>query len=480
MKNNLILIIFQIFIIVTISAQDKSSFEPLEKFSSDSTKTWIKQLMTSMDKVHPGFYRYTNKQVFDSMINNTRQSISDSLTSLEYYRKLKPLFAKIGCLHTSINLSESYKEYLDNTYKLLPINIFIDQNKKIFITENLSNNKELPIKSELIAINGKPSSEILKTLLSAIPSDGYNETLKILLLNHRFSFWYQNIIECGTSFNLQVKVDGTIKTFQLEGIDKQAFPSFRSQEGSDKEQLHFEIKNEVAFLKIGSFAKTTIKQNGQNFKKYIKGVFKDLKEQNINKLVIDLRYNSGGTDGNAVFLARHFFNKPFRYWEKIEVTKETTAQIKGVHRLFYKKPIKIGDAYHWQKAKLTNEFDYYEVQNPAKNNYTGEVYILTNGLCMSSCSDFVAILSENNIAKTVGQETGGGFQGNTSGMMPETLIHNNITVIVPLQKYTNAVDSKKNFGRGTIPDFTIYPTLDEWIAKEDIEMSFITDHLKKN
>ncbi|WP_299218266.1 S41 family peptidase [uncultured Aquimarina sp.] len=480
-KKLITLILLNVFLIINNSnAQNETSFDPLEKFSADSLKVWTKELMIGIEKGHPGFYRYTTKESFDNIIDSTTQTITDSLTSIAYYRKLKPLFAQIGCLHTSINLSESYNTYLDKTYKLLPINIFIAKDKRIFITENLSNNTKLPIRSELITINGKSSSEILETLLNTIPSDGYNETLKILLLNHRFSFWYQSIIECETSFNIQVKVNDEIKMFQLDGIDKEAFPSFLSQEGSDKEQLHLEIKNDVAFLKIRSFAKTTIKENGQNFKKFIKKSFKNLKDQEIKKLVIDLRYNAGGTDGNAVFLASHFFSKPFRYWEKIEVTEQTVEQITGVNRLFYKKPIKVGDTYHWQKAKQTNEFDYYEIQNPAKNNYEGDVYILTNGLCMSSCSDFVAILAENNIAKIVGQETGGGFQGNTSGMMPEIKIHGNMLITIPLQKYTTAVDSKKNFGRGAIPDFIMYPTLDEWITKKDIEMAFILDHLKKD
>jgi len=210
--------------------------------------------MTGVEKGHPGFYRYTTKVSFDSIIDATVSTITDSLTSIAYYRKLKPLFAQIGCLHTSVNLSENYHTYLDETYKLLPINIFITKDKRVFITENLSKNKELPIKSELITINGKSSSEILETLLNVIPSDGYNETLKILLLNHRFPYWYQSMIECGTSFNIQVKINDKIKTFQLDSVDKETFPSFLSQEGSDKEQLHLEIKNDIAFLKIGSFA----------------------------------------------------------------------------------------------------------------------------------------------------------------------------------------------------------------------------------
>ena len=98
---------------------------------------------------------------------------------------------------------------------------------------------------------------------------------------------------------------------------------------------------------------------------------------------------------------------------------------------------------------------------------------------MSSCSDFVAIISDNQKTKIIGQESGGGFQGNTSGMMPTNSFAKNMTITIPLQKYTNAVDLKKNKGRGTIPDYIVQPTLTDWIDKKDIEMNFVNKLIKK-
>ena len=481
MKNYclFLFLLTQLLVVFNTNAQVISAFNPQEKFPADSLRIWTKELMTGIEVGHPGFYRYTTKKQFDRIIDSTTQTIEGSLNTIEYYRKLKPLIAQIGCLHTGVALSEDYSNYLEETYSLLPLQVFIDENKSLFISENLSNNKELQTKSKIISINGKSSAEILRLLLKAIPSDGYNETLKIRLLNYRFASWYQSAIECTNSFEVQVLQNEKLKTFQLKGTSEDRFPTYESISESNKEQLDFKIEDDIAFLKVRSFAKSTIKENGQNYKKYLKNVFKNLKEQNVKKLVIDVRNNTGGTDGNAVLLARYFFDQPFRYWDKIEVTKETAEQITGIHRLFYKKPVKIDSLYRWFKALQTNEFDYYETQDPSKLNFTGEVYILTNGLCMSSCSDFVAILSDNNIAKVIGQETGGGFQGNTSGMMPENPIYGNMIMTIPIQKYTNAVDPKKNFGRGTIPNFKTYPTLEEWITKKDVEMTFIIDYLNK-
>jgi hypothetical protein len=458
----------------------ENEFNAQKKYSPDSLKRWAKSLFVESSRKHPGFYRYTPKEKFDYLIDSTAQTITDSLTELEYYRKLKPLFAQIGCLHTGVTLSESYQNYLDKTPTLLPLEVFIDADKRILITKSYAVNQNLPIGGELLSINSNSISGILEKLLRAIPSDGFNETEKVLLLNHRFSFWYQTIIEVTPTFTVEIKKDEVVSTYLLAGTSSQAFPSMVSTESSDENVLEFNLADGTGILTIHSFAKTTIKAHGQSFKKFIKATFRELKKMGIENLIIDLRYNTGGSDGNAAYLASYFFDKPFRYWEKIEVTEAVAKEIKGVNRLFYKKPVKVDSSYRWRKSWATKDFDYYKEQQPAKGHFEGRTYLITNGLCMSSCADITAILSHNNLAKVIGQETGGGFQGNTSGIMPTVEIPTGLQITIPLQKYTNAVDPNKNFGHGIIPDFEIAPTFDDWVSKTDTEMEFVMELIREN
>lgn len=448
----------------------QNQFDPEKKYHPDSLKDWTKSIMAGISEKHPGFYRYTSKEEFDSLIDRTTQTIIAPLTELEFYRKLKPLFAQIGCLHTEISLSKKYQQFLSNTSTLVPIEIFIDSTMRVFVTKNYHSNEEIPIGSEVVSINDRPAAEVLNILLEAIPSDGFNKTGKILILNHRFAFWYQTIIEVAQTFKVEIKVNGVVKSAELNGVPSHVFPTSESLESNFKKPLEFETVGNIGILKVHSFAKSTIKVNGQNFKKFTRATFKKIQTDEIKELIIDLRYNTGGTDGNAAFLASYFFDKPFSYWEKIEVTEAIAKEIKGLNRLFYKKPQEINGSYRWRKTWFTREFDYYQTQQPAKSNFKGKSYIITNGLCLSSCSDLIAILSHNNKAIIIGQETGGGYQGNTSGMMPTAEIPTGLQVTVPLQKYTNAVNLNKNFGRGTIPAFEVVPTFENWIDKKDVEM----------
>ncbi|QHT71772.1 hypothetical protein GXP67_36475 [Rhodocytophaga rosea] len=88
---------------------------------------------------------------------------------------------------------------------------------------------------------------------------------------------------------------------------------------------------------------------------------------------------------------------------------------------------------------------------------------------MSSCADVAAILSFNKKAICIGHQTGGGYQRNHSGLIPETTMPPfNFTISVPLQKSVYHVDSSKNIGTGTIPDFEVNQTINDMLEGKDI------------
>jgi C-terminal processing protease CtpA/Prc len=448
----------------------KAIFNPAKTYDPEELRVSSRELFQELSRKHPGFYRYVSKASLDSSIDSTITTINRPLTGIDYYRKLKPLIAKIGCVHTGISLSEDYQRHLDTTSTLLPLALFTDAKRRVFISHLYDTTQTVPIGAEVLSINGQDIKAILQRLMDAIPADGYNQSEKLLVLNHRFPFWYQTIIDTAVAFALVVRTNGEEKLLHLRGVRSKVLPTLESVESNYAKPLEFRIKDSVGILSVHSFAKSSMKKHDQDFQRFMKKTFKTIKDENIKKLILDLRYNTGGTDGNAVELASYFFDKPFRYWDRIEVTEPIAKEIKGVYRLFYKRPVKRDSVYLWRKTWVTHEFDYYEPQRPAKYSYSGRTFVLTNGLCLSSCADLVAVLSHNKKAIVVGEETGGGYQGNTSGMMPKTKIAAGLQVTVPLQKYVTAVDPQKNRGRGTTPDIRIVPDFQEWIEKRDVEM----------
>lgn len=456
----------------TLPAQEKIT----RKYAPEQVRKMIDDVATGLAESQPGMYRYHTPSQFQAYIDSVKVTVTDSLSELGIYRKLKPVVSMTGCLHTDLTLSEDYKRYLDQSPNLFPFRLYFE-GSRAYVTENHSANHAILPGNEVLSINGRSMEDILRQLLPAIPSDGYNMTMKYLALYHQFPGWYRHIIEVTDSFHVQVNADGRTASYTVKGaLRKELAGNGFLTELQYPRQLAFEIRDKTGFLTIHTFAASVIKRGKQQFRSFIDSVFRELEQQAVPELVVDLRYNTGGSDGNAAFFSGYFFDQPYRYWEKIMVTEKIAKEIKGIARIWYRQPVKQQDGWHWQKGKRTREFDYFEVQQPAKHPYKGKVYMLINGFCMSSCADVAGILHYNRKAVFVGEETGGGHQGNNSGLMPGAVLKpTGIVLTVPLQKYYTAVDTTVHFGRGTIPDVPVTSTALDMISGRDKAMETVME-----
>lgn len=452
----------------------------IKKYSSEQARAVINKAYQDLKLYHAGLYRYTSKEDFDKYADSLEQSIQEPLTELELYRKMKPMISKTRCLHTDLITKATYDGSLDKGSNLMPLQVFLDHGH-LYAVRSFENVPSVLAGDELIAINGKAIDHVLQKILPAIPADGYNQTMKNLAIYHQFPSWYRSMVEVTAEFQLSLLRKGTLLTVVVKGakFSDLARPGFLMP-FNDEKQLDFSITGQTGILTVRSFAKSDIKAGNQNFKLFIDDVFAQLKNRKTKNLIIDLRYNTGGSDPNAAYLSGFFFDQPYRYWDRIEVAEGTAKSIKGISALLYRKPVQKDGVWLWQKGKLTHEFDFTDVMQPHPDHFQGNIYLLLNGFCMSSCADFAAIVSKNPKVRTVGEETGGGFQGNNSGIMPGlNLKPTGLVLTVPLQKYYNAVDRSKNYGRGVIPDYPVEPGIADLISGNDTVMAKTMDLIRQ-
>jgi len=464
-----------IFVQISIAQKQVSKYA-FEKFPADTVLKVIDDVAKELSIKHPGFYRYNSKKEFDQFIDSVKSTVKDSMTEMEAYLKLKPIISKIDCIHTGLSLPHEYKDYLNQNPNLFPFQLFC-LGSRAFVIKNHSDCESIKAGDEIVSINGKGLYQLIPKLLLLIPSDGYNLTRKYRTLYYQFPGWYRSI-DLTESFHVVAKHDNIESTYQIAG---KKFKDIAEEgfliEPVRVKQLEFRIEKNIGYLYIHSFARTEINRCNQNFKKFIDHTFSQLKELNIKNLVVDLRDNTGGSDPYAAYFTSYFFDKPFRYWDRIEVTQAVANEIKGAAlKFYYKKPVLRDSIWLWQKARHSDEFNFYEEQKPARNNFKGKVYILMNGFCMSSCADVIAILSYNKKATLIGQETGGGYQGNNSGMIPDSQVKPfDFTLSVPLQKYVNYVDRSVNIGRGTMADYVVNHTIDDILKGNDLELNMANE-----
>jgi hypothetical protein len=114
------------------------------------------------------------------------------------------------------------------------------------------------------------------------------------------------------------------------------------------------------------------------------------------------------------------------------------------------------------------------LQRPVPPVFAGRAWVLTDGGTFSTAAEFCAVARSLGRATFVGQESGGTYEGNTSGtFVILTLPHSGVRVVIPLVRYSLAVKPAPRPGRGVPPDHAVPSAADSGDAVLDEALRLI-------
>ncbi len=210
-------------------------------------------------------------------------------------------------------------------------------------------------------------------------------------------------------------------------------------------QLSYTTDN-IAVLRLSTFFDGFLQPTGENFQGFLDSAFNDIKAKRVSRLIIDIRRNQGGYDHNGEIVYSYLTRKPFRYYASQESVK----------------------------GKITESQNHdLSLQQPKENSFNGKVYFLIDGRSFSGAAEFAAVAKSEHRGPFIGEETGGGYYGNTSGSeVFVTLPASQISCRIPLINYTLAVKKAAFPDRGVLPDYPVYATIYDILEKTDGQMAF--------
>jgi C-terminal processing protease CtpA/Prc len=419
----------------------------------------------ALEEAHTGLYRYLTKAEMDRVFAAQRAKLNRAMTKVEFQAVLAETLAYIRCGHTGLTPDNETQTAVTNARKF-PLRMLVEGRRLMVVFNDTPADRTIQPGMEIVEINGRKTGDILNRIWPALPADGDIETGKRARIGGRFGLHYWLLVEQTSEFTVKAKdTSGKTVTAKLAGVTdaertKNQNPVNAAMKAS-QDKFNWSSENlGLRFLKEPEIAQIRIRGFGGNdYPKWMEETFKTLREKGTKTLILDLRGNGGGSDMYGAMLVSYLTDMPFRYFDHINV-KTITPSFKEYSDWRSEREGQL-------RADMTvNPAGGYLVppkihpgvaeQPPGKYPFMGKVFVLIDGGTFSTAADFCAVTHHLKRATFIGEETGGGYYGNNSGMQTIVMLPNSKARIrLPMYEYWNAVPGYDGKRRGTRPDHTV-------------------------
>ncbi|MFZ6666160.1 S41 family peptidase [Peijinzhouia sedimentorum] len=423
-----------------IENPEKALETPADKFakvySVDEYKNDLDQLGNKLLEVHPNALKFISKDDFWKTIEEKKSLIKANTTYGEFIWHCSEIIANINCSHTSLNRFFQESQMLPVSMRF-PLQVRL-VNEQLFVIDPLNNGKSIKLKDEILSINGILINDLVDDIYKHISSQGYITTAKKQFFNTWATAMIPYALQFPASYNVVIK--GANKPINLDKAEsfKDLFrdPSIRSC----GEDLCLEVlNNNTALLTISSFNYYPW-NNLSVFTDFIDKSMKEINEKGVKNLIVDVRFNGGGSQQSAIHLLRYLVDKPFKYYSK--------ADFEG----------------------KTNKIDGEEIIQPFKDRFLGNQYFIIDGEGNSTTGHFMSLVKAFDLGIIVGEELGSNHfcsAGQTICRLSNTKLQYYVANNTHVSTATSFPDEI-----GILPDYYVTQDIDAFLEKKDVVKAF--------
>ena len=465
----------------------RSGYQPGKKYDKASLIKDFHTAQQILEKKHPSLYWYSNKQKMDAVFSSYEQQIGDSMTDLEFQWKIMaPVLHEIRCGHTTIRKSRNRERWEKNKkFKTFPLALKL-WNDTLAVAGSYLKKDTLFKKGIIIkSINGISDRDIVDKMKQALSLDGYAENVNVVRIGNNFPMLHRHLFGLSEKYEIEyVNRSGETRTDSISCYNPTAKDSTDKKLVKKKTDKKVEQKTiqpsrieRLRNFKIdstGTYGVMTLTtfSNGR-LRKFFRNTFKDIEQKGIKHLVLDVRSNGGGTINNSTLLTKYLSQQPFKVADSVYSISRTLRPFFGktnsafftelfYYSLAYKK---MGKKYHLRRLEKK------QFKPKKKYHYDGQLYILTHGPSFSATTLFCNVVKGQSNVKLIGEETGGGWYGNSGILIPDFILpETKLRLRMPLFRLVQSGHQAERFGKGIIPDVEVGYSLDALLQGRDLKM----------
>lgn len=465
-----------------ISCSVSKNYNPNTKYPRELLQEDFTLLRNILEEKHPSLYWYTSKDSMDQYFERGYQAITDSMTELQFgWHILAPLTTAIRCGHTGFGMSKGWNKFIKNKrIPSFPYHVKV-WNDTMMVMGSL-NRKDTVIKRGdfITSINGIKNANLIQTMFNYMVADGYAENVNYIRLSSSFPYFHRNIFGLYQHYLVQYSdSSGNKKNALIPYFAPAADSTKRDKSGQLKKRkiTRGEKLQNIRSLKMdSSYALMTINHFTKgNLGGFIRQSFRQIRKKKTENLVIDLRANTGGKVDKSVLLTKYLVNGPFKVAD--------SAYSKSKNFNPYSRYISNTCENNFGLMMLTKKrsdqkyhfgfWERHQFKPKKKNHFDGNVYVLVNGLTFSASTLFANAVEGQDNVLIVGEETGGGWYGNSGILIPTiTLPNTKLRVRLPFFRLVQYRHINKK-GTGVIPDIYISPDWRDILKGTDTKLEAV-------
>ncbi|SHM95584.1 S41 family peptidase [Flavobacterium chilense] len=515
MNNTNLISIFTLLFFLSCKVQaqsfDKNAKDSLMLYNKILSEKQIhedlKILLSINEKANSGLYQYHTKKQIDSIYNTTIKSIKKPMSVIEFYKIMLHLADYEGSVHNYTIPDLDLINFLKRQKSFFPYPLIYINEQIIFDGQS----SDIPAGSRIRSINGVNDKQLMLSFYKYYTADGHNMTGKLSAsVNKSFGINYlleyglcnEFIIEYNSpkSESIEKKVLSAVTLEQRETNIKNRFSAPVTELIDFKKQppYSFSMLNQTTGLLNLRWFGMAYGSDDPKFETYVQfldSVFTGLDKNKVSNLIIDVRNNPGGSDPNFEQPVMYLTDKPFKEnvkasiifdptflpFEKYFWGVSTSERMDSVSKKMGKEYLK--DVYPVFKNNISIQNQKYNpVYHPKSPRFKGNLYLLINENVASAASHFASLVKGYVPNVTiVGVETVGGYYRHNGHSplvyeLPNSKIKTQFSIVNLVQDAPKKDNQPE--GHGIMPDYEVWPSLEDFFQHKDTQMEFILKLIK--
>ncbi|MEM6857207.1 MAG: S41 family peptidase [Pseudomonadota bacterium] len=433
----------------------------------------------AFSRVHPGYTRYASEQDMASAWAAIRQEAEagSGMALGDFYLAVNYALTTIRCDHTKAELPRSMRTQRKGQPLYLPVRWeWIEGRALIDVT---SSNVAAQRGDEILAIDGRGIGEIVQTVSKYIPVDGYTEWSRRSGISQSLEFMGGGVDHFGAllwDIPDQARLtlrnsDGKERDVTMDRVSFAEWSKLgRESEINFKDAVNYKsLGDGVGYLSVDTFVnyREPVKP-----KKIFQPLFKQIRDQGVETLILDLRQNGGGSGDAQYELLANLIDRPYKPMKEM---RAKTLDLDGIRPYLWTwdsralDPNPLGFSKNDDGTYALRRFVSSDLKTvkPAKYAFDGKLIVLSSDTNSSGSTNMSAWLKELDRAVLVGERTGGSAEGVTAGLQfTLTLPESGVRLRLPFFFMRNNVSEFEN-GMGITPDITAPMTVEAFREARD-------------